>query len=1589
MSWTSPLVNALLGLCLLFSGLAQATQYVDDFRVTDFNQPAGQANPMVCMQFNYELDATYPHPEDFVLLQARPLAQASAWQSMPVSIQHKANNFCLRDLNHGSRYELTFRDGMPLSNQQAVSKPYIYSFSIGDRDPEFKFQTATYILPSNQNARVPVKVVNLHAATVSVYRLSPEQVKDSMQSEQFFESYRGWSIDRLAKSAQFIGKTELNWQISNNQSKRINLDLSEVLHDHPPGAYVLHADTGQDRWSDQDVQTLIYTDIGLTTYQGNDGLSVYARSYQTGLPKAGIQVDLVAKNHDLLDTAFTNAQGKVVFDATLMQGQFGHQPVQVRHLGDSGEYAVLNLTGQQLDMSDRPVDGAPALTPLNAYLFSERGVYRLGETLVLTAMVRDESLKAVGNMPLTLKLIRPSGDVAVTRSIYALNHGGFQQRLSIPSSGRTGQWQAALFLNPQEAPIGKLNFEVADYVPETIKVVLHTDNPTYSNDATQIEVQSDFLYGAPASNLEVTSQAIVKQQRRLFDQYKGYVFGSAQAFSTDVSRLDAVTTDASGLAQVKVPNNLLQPAWQQQALVMNLRVEVKEPSNRVATRNIQLAAIQLPSWVGIKTQNDYPVYDRNKPVVLNLANITSAQQPIAGADLRYTLIQENWDYHWYYTSSRWRYKVSKFDQNIVQSGNVITNAAGLASIDFGIMDWGRYRLEVTDVNSNQTTQLAFRNGWWHADGSQSATPDNVKLAPAVKSLQVGDSLALKVEAPYAGQLHLLVANDHIIEEHLIDLSKATTELQLEAKAEWGQGVYFIASVYRPGKEQVGPARAIGITHVKVERPQLHTTLSIHAPEQVRPNEQTSIHIDTNLPAGSPVVLAAVDEGILQLTRYQTPNPGQWFLQKRRLGLGIRDLYGHLIQHKDGELLKLRFGGDSDGGAPTAPPMDTFVKPVAIVSGLVPVDDKGKATVDITFPQFNGQVRLMAVAFDDLAMGATSEAMLVRYPLVVQPSLPRFLAQGDTAEIGVSVHNIELPAGQEISLEWQATEGLILDDAKASIALGQGQRKTVSARVRGQQIGNHRLGLTVKVKGKTPQVYTWDLTVVQNRFIETHYQQTLVAPGERTTLLSLVGDLNKDSRHMSLQATDKPSFDTGWLTDSLSRYPFGCLEQTTSKAWPILILNGSASNSDEASNKQKKHLDKAIQHLASMQLRNGSFSLWRGGSRSEEWLTMYAAEFLLEANKLGYAVPQHMLEGVRSYVQRYRGDSVASHAYAYYLRAKMGVLDPGDLRYLISKVLRNQYRPQVYSHLLLAADMIGQETLVNKLLANTKLPKTGYWYREDYSSYLRDAAMLSHTLLVIAKGDATLKEKAYSQMQELFKEAQDKRWLSTQEKAWLIRLADQLGQAKQLAANLPVTIDFRDMALADVADYLVQQDNWSSFKNASAQAMYLSFTATGVQQEQTSAASHNGVVIKTQYTHMGTGENMSLDKVTVGTEVLVSHKINLTQGADVELSLEAPVPAGFELENPRLTGLRTQVSDLPRTEPSFEQFRDDRYMAAWSLPNGFRSLNQGESTIAYVMRAVTPGEYLVPAAIVEDMYRPENRANTAEGRVIILPQPNRN
>ena len=1577
-----PVIVFLTGANLFgFSSLSNAAQS-NDFQVDSLVMTDKPNSAMACMNLNNPPRLGVQHIDDFVQVESAKKADASIRTKHSFALQIKGQQLCLGNLKHGRHYFVTLREGFPFSGNKQLTADYEYKFKVDDKEPSASFQSATYVLPAYQQPLIPITTVNKEKVKLLVFRLSPEQVLERLRNDRFFDAMSGYSINYLKKEVQVIGEIEIDLSGNKNITRTVNIDLSDVMLGQRPGAYMLMLDSGESRWTDRPSQTLIYTDTGLVSYQGEDGLHVYARSYESALPKSGIELELVAKNQDILAKAITNKHGKVQFSDELMNGQYGHQPVQVRYINVEGEFAVLPLTDQGLDLSEQPVGGAKPLTMLNTYMFSERGVYRLGEEIVLTGIVRDKSLQAVSDMPLTLQLVRPDGDIAITKKISKLKVGGFQQRFAIPTSGRTGQWQAKLYLSIEDEPIGRYAFEVADYVPETIDVNIGSSNDLYFNDPLLIDVKSDFLYGSPAAGLEVESSVTVRQKRRLFTDYQDYVFGSSDEFAADFSRLEKVVTDNQGQAIIEVPNGLLRSEWSNQALAMDLRVQVIEPSGRAAIRAKTIPALQETKWVGIKTEQDYPVYDKDKAIIFQLASILDSQAAQSDVDLYYQVVREEWDYHWYRSNGRWRYRISKFDAGVMASGEVKTNAQGFANIDLGVMDWGRYRLEVTHSQSGQITQLPFRNGWWSANGSQSAMPDNVRLAPARQQVAVGETLGIKVEAPYAGKLHLVVANDTILEEQTFDLVSNEGQVELLVKEEWGQQFYVLASVYRPGKEQVGPARAVGVTYVNIKRPEQHANMEIMAPEKAVPEDPVTIKLHTNLPEGSQVMVAAVDEGILQLTQFASPNLHQWINKKRRLGVELRDLYGHLIQHQAGEVLKIRFGGDSDTGAPTAPPIENFVKPVVVVSDLVNVDQDGHASIAMSFPQFNGKVRLMAVGFGEQAMTSATDTMLVRHPIVVNPNLPRFLAMDDEASIGIDLHNLELPK-VDVAIKWQGTAGISIEEKDTVVTLAPGERRAITTKLNAISAGMNQVTLTVAPKGYKSQTYNWDMSVQQNRFTETKTQQVLIEAGERETLLSLVGDLTEASRSLTIEATSSPNVPTQWLVKSLSDYPFGCLEQTVSKAWPVLMLDRKGDGLDAAN--RDKHINQAIVHLASLQNNDGSFSLWNAGSSRQAWLSMYAVEFLLEAKQRGYIVPERMLSKATRFVLNYNRDYPAANAYAYYLQAKLGTLDPGDLRYLSQQVLTdNRHRVQTRVHLMLASEMMGQDKIVTDLYNSINKDLPDQWYRYDYGSYIRDAAMIAFGVLSLDKPTNAQLEQAYDGVQKLFTQAQERRWLSTQEKAWLLRLADKLGEAKPLPDDLPIRIDFRNMPLGDAAAYMLQQERWSSFKNQSTEPMYLNLTARGVNKSLSDAESNNGVELTTEYVDLATGNDIELDQIQLGAEILVKHNIEITYETDTELSLEVPLPAGFELEVPRLSGERQQVQELERSSPTFEEFRDDRYLAAWSLKRGYKSLTGKDASVAYVMRAVTPGEFLVPAGVVEDMYRPEYRANTAESRVTITP-----
>jgi hypothetical protein len=1079
----------------------------------------------------------------------------------------------------------------------------------------------------------------------------------------------------------------------------------------------------------------------------------------------------------------------------------------------------------------------------------------------------------------------------------------------------------------------------------------------------------------------VSASANLVPQRRLFSDWKQYVFGH-YGDKVIQKTIKADNTDATGQAIVTLPANMLNRADPNQARVVTVTAGVTEPSGREVRTRLTLPVLNYDSWVGVLVKNERNGFDRNEDVAFNVININSGASTVKQGHISYKIIEEDWDYHWYYSNS-WRYTVNRYDKSTVANGQLLTNDDGIARLAVGQQPWGRYRLEVTDNASGQSTQLRYRVGWWNAAGSQSALPDQVKMALSQAQATAGEQVKLHIKPPYAGKLHLLIANETILQERVLDIPAQGMELTIDVEKNFGPDAYIMANVYRPGHQGAGPARAVGISHLTIKQPQLEAKVEVIAPEKVEPNQSINVQVHTNLPKGSRVILAAVDEGILQLTRFESPDPQAFFLAKRRLGLSIMDLYGHLIQHQDGESLRVHFGGDAEsaGGSDVAP-LSTFVKPVALVSDLAPVDEHGNVTIALDLPQYNGRLRLMAVAFNDQRMGSASENMVVRDPVVVQPVMPRFMSVGDQAQVSVSVHNLELPKGKFI-LQWEATENFELSEHEQAIELDEDERINVGINVQAISAQSGRIGLTLTRSDGVKQYYHWDLTAITNRFVEEYENSVFLAAGSRGTIGSDVGDLTPESRRIIARVTDQPVLATNWISQSLSRYPFGCLEQTTSKAWPVLYV----SDNDPSWTKitRDKHISKAINHISQMQLNNGAFSLWRGGRSPEPWLSMYAMEFLQEAKAKGYDVPEAMLTNGMDYVENLNVDAISVRAYAMYLRTKYGNPDAGETRYLASLLSLKAYGVQSHVHLAATFGLLGDAQREKNLLSGVKGSNWSSWNRYDYRSRLRDKALMSYYVLNSTSIDPAYKAEVMEQLEDLYQEAKKLRYISTQEKGWLLRLASLNNEAKPLSTNSPINLDFRDYQLKDLAGYLADQSTWTSAKNTSDSDMYIKISSSGVNKDLTEAFANKMGVI-TEYKNLATGKTMELTQVKQGTDVMVVHKIEIDDDLkyDMELSIEAPVPAGFELENPRLSSGRTLITKVTRLTPTFEEYRDDRYVAAWSLSRGYRTrgIKDNAYYVAYVMRAVTPGSYLVPAVAIEDMYQPRYRSNTAERHVVV-------
>ncbi|HEX6831124.1 MAG TPA: alpha-2-macroglobulin [Methyloceanibacter sp.] len=1549
------------------------------FRVSNNSVDSDAASPRACFQFTESL----PKRTDF-----SPYVAVAGQDKPALSVDDQ--QICVEGLKHGESYSISLREGLPSTVGEDLLKTADFNIYVRDRSPFVRLAGKAYVLPKTGQQGIPLVSVNTDTIKVTIYQIGDRNLIDSVLGEDFERNLYGYTLNDIAEQkGEQVWTGEMKVEKELNQEITTNFPVNEAVPALKPGVYVLAAVPANaltEEYAERATQWFIVSDLGLTAYSGADGVHAFVNSLATTAPAAGVELRLIARNNEVLATKTTDANGRVAFEPGLSRGEGGLAPALLVASLASGDYAFLSLKSSPFDLTDRGVAGRDAPAGLDAYVFTERGVYRTGETVHVTALLRTPASVAVPGVPLTLVVTRSDGVEYRRNVVPDQGIGGRVLDVPIISSAPTGTWRVAAFTDPKQPAIGEATFLVEDYVPDRLEFDLTTTAATISTASpAKIDVDGRFLYGAPASGLTLDGEINIAKVTEL-PGFAGYVFGLDDDSDADqddesdtIPLADLPETNSAGKASFtatldKVPAST-------RPLQAEIVVRMAEAGGRAVERKLTLPITPSAPMIGVKPLFTGKALGDSDTASFDVVMVAPDGKAMAKTGLHWQLLRVDSKYQWYRNEGYWQYEPVKVTRRIADGTiDVSTDKPGRIAVP---VTWGRYRLELTTADpQGPETTFGFDSGWY-AEASAD-TPDLLEIALDKPEYRPGDSMTVAVTARTAGEVTLAVIGDKLLSTTTAHVEPGTAKLPLTVGADWGTGAYVLATLRRPLDVDAKrmPGRAIGVAWFAIDKAAHTLRVSMDLPDRIRP--ETTLRVPIKLAGLTPgdearVVVSAVDVGILNLTNYKAPAPEDYFLGQRKLSAEVRDLYGQLIDGMQGTKGQIRTGGDSGAGElQGSPPTQA---PLALFSGMVTVGPDGTAETSFDIPAFAGTVRVMAVAWSKDKVGHASRDVIVRDPVVVTATLPRFLLLGDKSTIRLDLDNVEGESGNyQVAVSGDGPFNL--SNATKTLALDAKKRGAMSLPVEAKGVG---IGtVTVNVTGPG------DFAAERQYALEVHPPTQILArrtvkplePRQTLTLnRELFADLVPGTGKLALSVTPSAALDVASLLQALDRYPLGCTEQIVSRALPLLYANELSVNLHLAVDTGlDKRIADAIETVLSRQGSEGAFGLWSAGG-DDPWLDAYVTDFLTRARARGFSVPDEAfklaIDRLRNYVSTApepATDGGLALAYALYVLARNGVAPVGDVRYLadakINDLKTATAKAEIGAALAMLGDRIRAEKVFDIALNSLgKEPKIEIG-RTDYGSPLRDAAVL---VTLAAEGDAA-KPILVNATERVDAARNLVQRTSTQEDAWLVLAARALGkqnvslnveQAQQVGPYY-ATYDQADIESSDV-----------TITNTGDTAVDTVVTVSGAPTTPEPAADH-GFKLERSF-HTLDGEDADVTHAKQNQRFVVVLKITDAQPQFARVALIDYLPAGFEIDNPRLvssgdTGTLDWIENAGT--PVHTEFRDDRFTAAFDRTNG----DPAVFTVAYVVRAVSPGDYVLPQAGVEDMYRPDRFGRTGTGKV---------
>lgn len=1549
------------------------------FRVSDVRTETEQKAPEALLVFSHKLKERGVNYGDYVRIEPKG----------DTAIKVRNREIVISGLEHGQSYKVEVLKGLPGMDGKAIPATQDFTVEIGNREPSLGFGGGKYVLPSKSTQALPLISVNVSQAKVKVVRISDRILVKQIKDGSIARILSGYDLSRLtSEEGEVVWEGTLEIQNKLNEQVSTGVPMKGVLG-KGGGIYVVTAVDAakeQESWYDQATQWVIVSDIGLTTMDGPDGLHVFARSLATGKPMAGVNMHLVARNNEFLGGGQTDRNGHVVIGAGFLRGKGGKRPAALTAYG-GGEFNFIDLTKPGYDFSDRGVAGRAAPGPVDVFLYSERGIYRPGETAKVSLLVRDDKAKAVEGVPITLKVLRPDGTEDRRLTVKDFKAGGAALDIDFEKSDRTGFWTVEAYVDPKGAAVGRVRFQVEDFVPERIEMVMKPEQEAIvPGKANWVDMSARFLYGAPAGDLGTEAEIILRRDHNPFPELKGYTFGLVdEEWRSKRIELETGKTDSDGKLKVKL--DIGQVPETSVPLKATVRMAVLEMGGRPTTRSLTLPVRHQELAIGIKKLAEGTV-PKGEPAAFEIIAVGQDGKPKDAKGLKYTLYRENWSYQWYYRDQRWRYRAVREDEKIGE-GEVAVTAAAPGKISKQL-DWGSYRLEVHDPETQTASSSRFWVGWY-GGFSTGDTPDKLTVKLDKDSYKAGETAKVHIRAPFAGEVLVTVAGDKIHEVMNVTVPRDGTELKLKVDSDWGSGVYVTATAFRPGKTkaegpgaQNGPGRAVGLAWMGIDPAPRTLEVKVTVPESIRPRQKIEVPIEVAGASGEAyVTLAAVDEGILFLTDYETPSPDGYYYGKRRLAYDYRDLYGRLIEAASGRIGKLRQGGDAAAKRHTGGLDASAIKTVSLFSGVVKLSG-GKAKITLNIPDFNGRLRFMAVAWTKDKTGHGEAKMEVRDPVVSQVSFGRFLAPGDESRLSLRLDNVDGPDGAyQVSF---ATEGAVevKGESLLTVDMKPGKKHNANFMLSGRSVGTGKIIMTMSGPSDFKITRSWDISVRPAQAVQSRQIAKRVEPGGSVKLDSdlLSGFLPGTTRAL-VSFSRAPALNLPGLLEPLDRYPYGCAEQTTSRALPLLYVNDVAQaiglGKDDGAIRQR--VQKSIRRVISMQSSDGGFGLWRTSDARDAWLSAYVMDFLLQADGKDYFVPRFAIDrGLVFLEDRIRGSDfepgdIPAVAYAFYILAREKKVSIGALRYFhdvfIDRVDTPLALAQLGAALTIAGDAKRGASAFAK--ASAKVDREGNY--SDYGTVMRDLA----ATVVLASVTKQTPKDLPEMVERLVALKGKQRYTSTQEKAWLLLAAHALiGEGGAMS----IAIDGKAMTDVKKPYYMAPKEEalkaGITVKNTGDSRIWHSLTVSGVPSAELPAESNGFVINRAFYTLEG--KQVDLAKVPQNETLVVVINGEATSGLPHQALIVDLLPAGFEIENTRLTHSRDNkdLGFLPElTRLEHMELRDDRFVAQVDL-----TAKENVFTVAYLVRAVTPGTYAMPAPFVEDMYQPRYFARQAMGRMSV-------